>query len=154
MNYAIPILLLISIIAAFFGIARGRYSSFGAPQFILRVVAAIPLLASAILLHFMRTNASASIIPPAFPAHSFLVLLTGVLEIAGAIGLFIPVLRRQAAFSIAVMMVAVFPANVYAAGKIIDGLPMPGVPLRTFMQMVYVVLVLLAGYGIPRLRRD
>jgi uncharacterized membrane protein len=150
MSYVIPILLLIATIVAFFAIARGSYRSFGTPQQLLRILVAIPLVASAVLLHFMRTATSAGIIPPAFPAHRFLVLLTGLFEIAGAVGLFIPAVRRQAALWIAIMMVAVFPANVYAAGKTIDGLHMPGIPLRTAMQVIYILLVLLAGCGIPR----
>jgi uncharacterized membrane protein len=150
MIYVIPILLLMITVWAFFSIGRGHYASFGAPQILLRILVALPLLVSGILLHFLRTDASASIIPPGFPAPHLLVLLTGVFEIAGAIGLFVPVFRRPAAFWIAVMMIAVFPANVYAAGRVIGGLQMPGVPLRTALQIVYIILVLLAGYGIPR----
>ncbi|HEX4067538.1 MAG TPA: hypothetical protein VHZ09_16080 [Acidobacteriaceae bacterium] len=149
MNYAIPILLLIATIVAFFAVARGCYSSFGIPQLLLRILVAIPLPVSAVLVHFMRPDVAAAIIPPAFPDHRFFVLFTGVCEIAGSIGLFVPATRRHAAFWIAVMMVAIFPANVYAAGKVIDGLRLPGVPLRTAMQIVYILLILLAGYGIP-----
>lgn len=149
MEYAFPILLLILTIAAFFGLGHGHYASFGTPQQLLRVLVALPLLVSGILLHFYRTDASASVIPPSFPARHFLVLVTGVFEIAGAVGLFVPSLRRSAALWISIMMVAVFPANVYAAGRVVGGLHMPSVPLRTAMQIVYIVMVLLAGYGIP-----
>jgi uncharacterized membrane protein len=149
MQYAIPILLLISTIVAFFAIGRGNYTSFGTPQVFLRILVALPLLASGILLHFFRMNLTASIVPPIFPARHLLVILTGVLEIAGAIGLFVPAYRRAAAFCIALMMVAIIPANVYAAGRVIEGMRMPGVAIRTAMQIVYVVMVLLAGYGIP-----
>ena len=149
MIYAIPILLVAVTIGAFFTLARGLYAGFGIPQLLLRIVVALPLLASGIYLHLLRINASAGIIPPVFPARPVLVLLTGLLEIAGAIALFFPALRRDAAFWIAIMMVAIFPANIYAAGKTIDGLHMPGIPLRTSMQIVYILLVLLAGYGLP-----
>ena len=151
MHYAIPISLLVLTILAFFGLGRGNYASFGVSQVILRVLVALPLVVSGIFLHFFRTQITASIIPPAFPARTLMVVLTGVLEIAGAIGLFVPRLRRPAALWIAVMMVAVFPANIYAAGKVVDGLQFPGVAVRTAMQIVYIVLVLLAGYGFPRL---
>src|ERR1035438_7582414 len=128
MNYAIPILLLIATIVAFFVIGRGTYVSFGIPQFILRVVVAFPLLASAVLLHFLRTSTVAAIIPPAFLARTALAILTGVFEIADVAGLFVPKVRHAAAFWIAVMMVAIIPANVYAAGRLIDGIQMPGIP--------------------------
>jgi len=149
MNYAIPILLLVLTIVAFFGIARGRYADFGALQTVLRVIAALPLLVSGIFLHFLHAAMVASIIPPIFPAPLLLAVITGVFEIAGAIGLFFPRFRRAAALCIAMMMVAIVPANIYVAGRNIAGLPMPGVVPRTAMQSVYIVLVLLAGYGIP-----
>ena len=150
MNYVAPMLLLIFTVLAFFGLGHNDYAGFGTAQLALRIVVALPLLISAVLLHFLRPTITASIIPPVFPARHFLVLLTGVLEIAGAMGLFVPSLRRPAAFCIAIMMIAIFPANVYAAGKVVGGLRMPGVPLRTAMQIVYIALVLLAGYGLPR----
>lgn len=143
-------LLLIFTVLAFFGLGQDDYASFGTAQLALRIVVALPLLISAVLLHFLRTDVTASIIPPVFPARHFLVLLTGVFEIAGALGLFVPSLRRPAAFWTAIMMIAIFPANVYAAGKVVGGLRMPGVPLRTAMQIAYIALVLLAGYGLPR----
>jgi len=91
----------------------------------------------------------ASMIPPIFPARYFLAVFTGVLEVAGAIGLFVPRFRRSAALWIALMMVAIIPANVYVAGRTIEGVAMPSVTVRTAAQVVYIVLVLLAGYGIP-----
>ena len=150
MNYVVPMLLLVCTVLAFFGLGQGNYANFGIPQLVIRIVVALPLLISAVLLHFGRSEVTASIIPPVFPARQFLVLLTGVFEIAGALGLFVPSLRRPAAFWVAIMMIAIFPANVYAAGKVVGGLRMPGVPLRTIMQIVYIALVLLAGYGLPR----
>jgi uncharacterized membrane protein len=149
MNYAIPILLLALTIVGFFSLARGRYADFGTLQTVLRVIAALPLLISGILLHFFRATTTASIIPPVFPAPLLLVFITGIFEIVGAIGLFVPKFRRAAALCIAIMMVAIIPANVYAAGRTVDGLHMPGIIPRTAMQLVYIVLVLLAGYGIP-----
>jgi len=153
MDYAIPVVLLVLTIAIFFAIGRGSYASFGIPQVLLRILAAFPLLVSGIFLHFLRTATVASIIPPVLPARIFLALLTGVLEIAGALGLFVHRFRRTAAFWIASMMVAIIPANVYAAGKVIDGIQMPSVAIRTAMQVVYIIVVLLAGFGIPGRRQ-
>jgi uncharacterized membrane protein len=149
MAYAIPILVLVLTIAVFFGLARGRFANFGIPQLLLRILVALPLLFSGIALHFLRPAMVASMIPPIFPARYFLAVFTGILEIAGAIGLFVPRIRRPAALWTAWMMVAIIPANIYVAGKTIAGNPMPSIPIRTAMQVVYIVLVLLAGYGIP-----
>jgi len=46
------------------------------------------------------------------------------------------------------LMIAIFPANVYAAGEIVGGLSMPSVPARLAMQVVYVLLLLIAGWGV------
>jgi uncharacterized membrane protein len=73
-----------------------------------------------------------------------------VFEVAGAIGLFVPRFRRSAALWIAIMMVAVFPANIHSAGQVIDGFKFPSVPVRLAMQIVYIILVLLAGCGLPK----
>lgn len=146
----IPMLLLAATIVGFFALGRGNFAPFGITQIVLRILAAAPLLFSGIFLHFFRTSATAGIIPPVFPARLFLAILTGILEIAGAIGLFVPRLRRSAALWIAILMVAVFPANVYVAGKVVDGLQMPSVAVRLAMQVVYILLVLLAGYGLPQ----
>jgi uncharacterized membrane protein len=150
--YAGPLLVLVATIAAFFALGRGVYAGFGAAQVVLRIVVALPLLVSGFYLHFFKTQVSASIIPPVFPMRTGLVVLTGVLEIVGAVGLFVPSLRQAAALWLAVLMVAVFPANIYKAGEVIDGLRFPSVPVRLAMQVVYVLFILLSGYGVPGVR--
>ena len=44
-----------------------------------------------------------------------MVYLSGVAEIAGGIGLLLPLVRRAAAWGLVVLLVAVFPANIYMA---------------------------------------
>ena len=51
-------------------------------------------------------------VPPAFPKPEFLVTATGCFEIAGAIGLLLPATTRLVATCLALLMVAMFPANV------------------------------------------
>ena len=150
MQYAVPLVLLVLTICAFFAVSRYGYAQFGVAQVVLRVVVALPLVASGVLLHFLKVGVTASVIPPIFPARPLLVVLTGLLEIVGGIGLFDPRFRRSAALCIAILMVAIFPTNIFAAGQVVDGLRFPGVPVRLAMQVVYIVLVLLAGYGLPK----
>jgi len=62
----------------------------------------------------------ARMIPPALRGSDprtplRLVLFTGVCEIAGGIGLLIPFLAPAAAVALIIFLVAVFPANAYAA---------------------------------------
>lgn len=127
---------------------RGQFS-FGWMQWALRVIAALPLLLSGPL-HFIRTGLMATIIPPFFPYRPQLVLLTGVLELAGAIGLLWPRFARLASACLAVLMIAIFPANVYGANQTVGGLHLPSVPVRLAMQVLYIVLLLVAGWGFPR----
>ena len=56
-----------------------------------------------------------AIVPPALPAPGLLVSVTGVLELLGAVGLLIPATRVDAAVCLLLLMLAMFPANVYAA---------------------------------------
>lgn len=139
------------IILGFFALGKQGFAGFGWAQVVLRVIVAIPLVASGVFLHFLRIGATADIIPPIFPARNFLVVLTGVLELAGAVGLFVPRWRRPAAFWTAVMMVAIFPANIYPAGQVVHGMFFPRVPARLTAQIIYILLVLLSGYGVPKL---
>jgi uncharacterized membrane protein len=56
-----------------------------------------------------------AIVPPRLPAPGLLVSVTGVLELLGAVGLALPATRVAAAICLLVLMLAMFPANVYAA---------------------------------------
>ena len=75
------------------------------------------------------------------------------MELAGAIGLLLPSLCRAASACLALLMIAIFPANVYVANHVVGGMHMPGVPVRTAMQVVYIVLLLIAGWGLPSANR-
>ncbi|MGO1908740.1 MAG: DoxX family protein [Brevibacterium linens] len=66
--------------------------------------------------HFVGMRAELiSMVPPALPAPALLVTVTGVLELAGAIGLFWAPTRLWAASGLSLMLIAMFPANVYKA---------------------------------------
>ena len=57
----------------------------------------------------------AKMIPPPLTGAMWVIYLTGVLEAAGAIGLLLPRFRRTAAWCLLALLVAMFPANIYAA---------------------------------------
>jgi uncharacterized membrane protein len=148
MVYLIATVTLTATVAAFFWWARRGLSPFGWLQWALRVIAAVPLLGSGVV-HFTNTALMASIIPPFFPDRPQLVLLTGVFELMGAVCLLLPPFTRGASACLAVLMIVIFPANVYAAGQTVGGLHMPSVPVRLVMQVAYILLLLIAGWGIP-----
>jgi uncharacterized membrane protein len=79
-------------------------------------------------------------VPPIFPRPDLLVTATGVLEILGAIGLFIPGTAEAASICLALLLIALFPANIHAAREklTIAGQPVPGIPMRTGIQIVFV----------------
>ncbi|CDO90957.1 hypothetical protein AWC29_14895 [Mycobacterium triplex] len=56
-----------------------------------------------------------AIVPPRLPAPGLLVTITGVLELLGAAGLLLPETRVTAAACLLLLMLAMFPANVYAS---------------------------------------
>jgi uncharacterized membrane protein len=73
--------------------------------------------------HFIETEAMAQMLPPWVPARVPLVHLTGVLEWGLAFGFVIPETRRSAGWMAIAVLVAFFPANVYAA---VNFVPMGG----------------------------
>jgi uncharacterized membrane protein len=89
-----------------------------------------------------------AIVPPSLPSPGALVTLTGVAELVGAAGLLYPPTRVPAAVALAVLMLAMFPANVYASR-----MPNPpksmttSLPLRSVEQIVFVGAALVVGLG-------
>lgn len=65
------------------------------------------------LAHFAFTDVEARIVPPMVPGPRDIVLLTGVLELAGAFGLLLPWTRRVAGWGLVLLTIAVTPANIY-----------------------------------------
>lgn len=86
-------------------------------------------------------------VPPIFPKPGWIVTATGLLEIAGAIGILFPATSQATSIGLAVLLVAMFPANVRAAREhlTIGGRPVPKLPLRIVLQLVFLAAVLLAG---------
>ncbi|GAB3707491.1 DoxX family protein [Spirosoma flavus] len=65
--------------------------------------------------HFVNPRMYLSIMPPYIPAHSLMVQLSGVAEVVLGIGLLFPQTRSISAWGLILLLVAVFPANVYMA---------------------------------------
>jgi uncharacterized membrane protein len=83
------------------------------------VLAAVLYVAAGVL-HFTRTAFYVKIVPPYFPYHVAVVLVSGVLEILGGLGLLLPQTRRIAAWGLVALLIAVFPANLYMATNPIE----------------------------------
>ena len=65
--------------------------------------------------HFVRTEEMAAMLPPSVPYRVGLIYVTGVFELLGAAGVWVPRLRRLTGICLIVMLLCVLPANVYAA---------------------------------------
>jgi uncharacterized membrane protein len=84
------------------------------------LVLAVVLYVSAGVLHFIKTEAYLRIMPPYIPFHAPLVIISGVFEILGGLGLLLPQMRRAAAWGLIALLIAVFPANIYMATSPIE----------------------------------
>ena len=83
-------------------------------------------------------------VPEQFPYPRRIVFVTGILEILGAIGLLIPHVRTAAGICLAILFVAMFPANIKAAIKKVPLRGQPATPLwlRLPMQVLFIALAL------------
>jgi uncharacterized membrane protein len=91
------------------------FNTFKSKKCIARVFLAL-LFIVASSLHFI-TDVELKIIPPFLPLRREALYITGIFEFVGGIGLLIPRFQRAAAWGLAALLVAIFPANMYHAIK-------------------------------------
>jgi uncharacterized membrane protein len=106
----------------------------------------------AVVIMFLFTGAThftgmkhdyAAMLPSPLSGNLGIIYLTGALQIAGAVGLLIPRTRRIAGICLVLLLVAMFPGNVYAA---LNEVPFRGEPptslwLRTPIQLLFIGMV-------------
>lgn len=98
------------------------------------------LFAATGISHFVGLRADLiAMVPPVLPNPGLLVTITGVLELAGAIGLLVRPTAAWAAGGLGLLLIAMFPANVYAAsaGIMLAGEPASALLPRTLEQALY-----------------
>jgi uncharacterized membrane protein len=97
-----------------------------------------------------------AMVPPSVPNPEFMVTFTGICEILGAVGLLVPRTRRIAAVALIVFMLAVLPANIYAAqaGVTLRGAPATPIIPRVALQMLFIALLWWSGVRPHRSRSD
>ena len=93
--------------------------------------------------HFTKMkNDLVRMMPDWIPQPMALIYFTGLCEIAGAIGLLLPGMRRAAGIALIVFFILVFPANVKAArtGIAVGSKRPTPFWLRTSMQTLFIAL--------------
>jgi uncharacterized membrane protein len=124
-------------IAGLAGLLPGAATPVGALRFSLAAMFGFTALS-----HFLpRTRPDLMrMVPPALPAPGLLVSITGLLELAGAIGLLLPAFARMAAYALAALLLTLFPANIHAdrAGLQIAGRRATPLRYRLPMQLFWI----------------
>lgn len=91
---------------------------------ILRIIALLLTIAFfgiAGVMHFTNDSGFVSIVPPYIPYPMLMVYISGVAEVAGALGLLLgwllkkPALSQAAGIGLIILCICVFPANVHMA---------------------------------------
>jgi uncharacterized membrane protein len=85
----------------------------------------------------------AAMIPPPLTGALWVIYVTGVLEMAGGVGLLLSRWRRLAGICLALLLIALFPANLYAAlnGVTLGGEPASALWWRTPLQLLWLALL-------------
>ena len=65
--------------------------------------------------HFLMPEKYLEMMPPFIPEPVLMIYISGFFEILGGIGLIVPWTKRAAAYGLVALLLAVFPANIYAA---------------------------------------
>jgi uncharacterized membrane protein len=126
-------------------------SFFASWQHALRAGLAVMFLLTASA-HWGRKRADLlRMIPPRIPFPRSIVTLTGLAEIAGAIAILWQRTAPLAAVGLMLLLLAVFPANVHAARHsiTIGSSKVTSLPLRTILQVVFLLATFAAGFGFP-----
>lgn len=99
------------------------------------------------LAHFAFTQAEMRIVPPWIPSPRAVVLVTGLLELAGAAGLLVRRTRAAAAWGLFALTIAVTPANIYMLqqAESFPGVPYLALVLRLPLQVVLLALIWRVG---------
>jgi uncharacterized membrane protein len=106
----------------------------------------------AVVVTFMFTGAThftamsqdyAAMLPAPLSGNLGIIYLTGALQIAGAVGLLVPRTRRLAGICLVLLLISMFPGNVYAALNDVEFRGDPPTPLwlRTPIQAFFIGMV-------------
>ena len=115
--------------------------------FARRALAAIVIVSG--VMHFLRPKPFVAIVPDYLPYPLALVYVSGFFEILGGAGLFIPRVRRAAAWGLIALFIAVFPANINVA---VHGLPFMGEvhPIANWVRLPFQAVLIAWAYWLTK----
>lgn len=87
--------------------------------------------------HFLMPDTFMKLMPPFIPFPLAMVYISGVFEILGGIGLIVPKTKRAASYGLILLLLAVYPANIYVA---VENIQLGGFMSNAFYQWFRVVL--------------
>ena len=107
------------------------------------------ILAGAGVVHLVAPEVFLPAMPPYLPGHLAIIYVTGGLELAAAVGLWVHRLRRLTAWCLVVYFIAILPAHVHVAW---NGIEMFGIrePLLLWGRLVFQVVFVAAAYRLTR----
>jgi uncharacterized membrane protein len=131
----IPFIVLVASTLLFRVIGAAGVGPFNSWTWCLRGGLALMFLITASAHCGKRRGDLITMVPRALPRPQLIVSVTGILEILGAVGLLIPAIAPIAAACLAILLIALFPANIRAAREhfTIGGGPATNLPLRTLL---------------------
>jgi len=143
----IPLYVLAGAFLLFRGLGLAGLVYFAGWHSSLQAAVAVMLLVAATAHWGKKRRDLIAMVPAVFPRPDLLVTATGLLEIAGAVGLLLPATSRWASIGLAILLIALFPANVRAAQEslTLGGRAVPKLPVRAALQVIFIAAVLAAG---------
>jgi uncharacterized membrane protein len=143
-----PFILLVALVVIFWLAGLAGVAAFRNPSFILRSALGIMFAFTASAHWGKRRPDLIRMVPPVFPRPDLLVTMTGMLEILGATGLFVPWTARAACICLALLLIVLFPANVHAARQHLTfaGRRVPSLPVRAAMQIIFIGTLIAAAW--------
>jgi uncharacterized membrane protein len=105
------------------------------------------------VLHLCKTDLFLPIMPPLVPFPRLCVIVSGIVEILGGIGLLVPVRQAQilTGAGLTLLLIAVFPANIYMAAENIRVKGMPSQPWMAWARLPLQPVLMLGVLWVTRL---
>jgi uncharacterized membrane protein len=143
-----PLIVLVVLVLVFWLAGRAGIAVFQDSSFVLRAALGLMFLFTASAHWGKRRPDLIRMVPTQLPRPDLLVTVTGILEILGAIGLFVPRTAQAASICLALLLLALFPANIRAARQnlTIGGQPVLSWPIRGAIQLVFIATLIAAAW--------